>query len=169
MLKARNISSTEHNASPTIYNSPPSFLLIRVGDYWRCSTKVGEKYGCWLRAKVEEADQLVPPVNGWQFYKYYGSSWCSDPTLECSRDLSEPCREIVVKLGGEAKKKLPRYEGSYLPVEGTIIRGRPVSAFLEMFLNQNMLPSSLSPLKHNRTTSFCHVDMKENKISAQKL
>ena len=86
---------------------------------------VGERTG-FLKAKVEEADQLVPPVNGWQFYKYYGSS---DPTLECSRDLSEPCREIVVELNGEAKKKWARCEGSYLPVEGMIIRGRPVSAF----------------------------------------
>ena len=80
-----------------------------------------------LRAKVEKADQLVPSVNGWQFFD--GTKWSSDPTLECSRDLSEPCKEIVVELRGEAKKKWPRCEGSYLPVEGTIIRGRPVSAF----------------------------------------
>ena len=98
-----------------------------------------------MRAKVEEADQLVPPVNGWQIYD--GNKWSSDPTMECSRDLSEPCKEIVVELGGEAKREWPRCEGSYLPVEGTIIRGRPVSAFLEMFSNQNMLSSSLSQLK----------------------
>ena len=90
---------------------------------------------------------MVPPVKGWQFYHVSGGKWSSDPTLECSRDLSEPCKEIVVELGGEAKKKWPRCEGSYLPVEGTIIRGRPVSDFLEMFSNQNMLSSSLSPLK----------------------
>ena len=84
---------------------------------------------CFLRAEVGEEDQLVPPVNGWQFNKYYGTEWSSDPTLECSRDLSEPCKEIVVELRGEAKENLPRCEGSYLPVEGTIIRGRPVSAF----------------------------------------
>ena len=80
-----------------------------------------------MKAKVEEANQLVPPVNRWQFFD--GGKWSSDPTLECSRDLSEPCKEIVVEMGGEAKKKLPLYEGSYLPVDGTIIRGRPVSAF----------------------------------------
>ena len=101
--------------------------MIRAGDYWWGSTKVGEEFPCSLRAKVEEADQLVPPVNGWLFNR--GGKWSSDPTLECSRDLSEPCREIVVELGGEAKKKWPRCEGRYLPVEGTIIRGRPVSAF----------------------------------------
>ena len=89
---------------------------------------MGEKYGRSLRAKVEEADQLVPPVKGWQF-NFGGSKWSSNSTLECSRDLSEPCKEIVVELFGEAKKKLPLYEGSYLPVDGTIIRGRPVSAF----------------------------------------
>ena len=131
-LKARYISSNEHNSSPALCSSPPPFLLIRVRDYWLCSTKVGSEVG-FLRAKVEEADQLVPPVNGWQFRtgtKFFGGGkWSSDPTLECSRDLSEPCKEIVVELGGEAKKKWLRYEGSYLPVEGTIIRGRPVSAF----------------------------------------
>ena len=84
---------------------------------------------CFLRAEVGEEDQLVPPVQGWQFWVYHDNKWSSDPTLECSRDLSEPCREIVVELGGEAKKKWPRCEGRYLPVEGTIIRGRPVSAF----------------------------------------
>ena len=87
---------------------------------------MGKEGGC-LRAKVEEADQLVPPVNGWQFNN--GIKWSFDTTMQCSRDLSEPCREIVVELGGEAKTKWPRCEGSYLPVEGTIIRGRPVSAF----------------------------------------
>ena len=126
VLKARNISSNERNFSPSLCSSPPLFLLIRVGDYWWVSTKVGSEVGS-LRAKVEEADQLVPPVNGWQFWD--DSSWSSDPTLECSRDLSEPCKVIVVELGGEAKKKWPRCEGSYLPVDGMIIRGRPVSAF----------------------------------------
>ena len=94
-----------------------------------------------MKAKVEEADQLVPPVNGWQVYVYNGtgwssgwqvydcSKWSSYATLECSRELSEPCREIIVELRGEAKKRLVLCEGSYLPVEGTIIRGRPVSAF----------------------------------------
>ena len=128
VLKAKNISSTKRNAFLTLCSSPPSFLTIRVDDYWWGSTKVGKKYGCFLRAKAEEADQLVPPVNGWQFHD--GIKWSSDPTLECSRDLSESCREIVVELHGEAKKKWPRFcEGRYLPVEGMIIRGRPVSAF----------------------------------------
>ena len=89
---------------------------------------MGSEVGGLLRAKVEEADHLVSPVNGWQV-NYGGGKWSSDPTLECSRDLSEPCKEIVVKLRRKAKKKWPRYEGSYLPVEGTIIRGRPVSDF----------------------------------------
>ena len=134
VLKARNISSTKRNAFPALCSLPTLFLLIRVGDYWWGSSKVGIEVACSLRAKVEEADQLVPPVNGWQFldgtgWFLDGSKWSSDPTLECSRDLSEPCREIVVELGGEAKKKWPRCEGRYLPVEGTIIRGRPVSAF----------------------------------------
>ena len=105
-------------------------LLVRSGDYWWGSEEVGDEEVGYLRAKVEEADQLVPPVNGWQV-NYGGGKWSSDPTLECSRDLSEPCKEIVVKLGGEAKKRWwwRWLEGRYLPVDGTIIRGRPVSAF----------------------------------------
>ena len=87
---------------------------------------MGEEFPCSLRAKVEWVDQLVPPVNGWLFNR--GGKWSSDPKVKCSRDLSEPCREIVVKLGGEAKNRA-HYEGSYLPVDGTIIRGRPVSVF----------------------------------------
>ena len=128
VLKARHTSSNEHNASPTLCISPPSFLIIRDGYYWWVSTKVGEWVDGFLKAKLEEADQLVPPVNGWQFLD--GSiKWPSDPTMECSRNLSELCREIVVELCGEAKKKWPCCQGSYFPLEGTIIRGRPVSAF----------------------------------------
>ena len=97
VLKAKDISSTKRNAFLTLCSSPPLFLLIRVGDYWRCSTKVGEEVGCFLRAKVDEADQLVPPVNGWQVGG--GSIWSSDPTLECSRD----CRTVAAEVDYAAK------------------------------------------------------------------
>ena len=99
VLKAKNISSTKRNAFLTLCSSPPAFLTIRSGDYWWVSTKVGEEVGCFLRAKVEEANQLVPPVNGWQFYKYDGSIWSSDPTLECSRD----CRTVAAEVDYAAK------------------------------------------------------------------
>ena len=59
---------------------------------------MGEEVGCFLRAKVEEADQLVPPVNGWQVGG--GSIWSSDPTLECSRD----CRTVAAEVDYAAKK-----------------------------------------------------------------
>ena len=44
-----------------------------------------------MRAEVGEADQLVPPVNGWQFKD--GSKWSSDKTLECSREVEIIKRE----------------------------------------------------------------------------
>ena len=80
---------------------------------------------CFLRAEVGEEDQLVPPVNGWQFKKFKekwgGTKWSSDGTLECSREVSEPCKEIVVELHGEAKKELSwLVEGTYLPVKGVV-------------------------------------------------
>ena len=81
-----------------------------------------------LRAEVGEANQLVPPVNGWEFWVPIlpKDNWISDPTLEVSSELSEPCREVIVELGGAAKEERPECEGSYLPVEGTVIRGRQV-------------------------------------------
>ena len=59
-------------------------LLIRSGDYWRVNDEVGEEAG-FLIAKVDEADQLLPPVKGWEFW--YGGKWVSDPTMECSREV----------------------------------------------------------------------------------
>ena len=106
-------------------------LLTRSGDYWRVSSKLGEEEEdlCFLRAEVGEEDQLVPPVNGWQFKEWGGGTkWSSDGTLECSREVSEPCKEIVVELHGEAKKKLSFLKGVYLPVEGVVVRGRPVGS-----------------------------------------
>ena len=84
---------------------------------------------CFLRAEVGEEDQLVPLVNGWQFKEQYGTKWSSDGTLECSREVSEPCKEIVVELHGEAKKRRSwLVEGTYLPVKGVVVRGRPVGS-----------------------------------------
>ena len=40
--------------------------------------------------------------------------------------VSELCTKIVVELHGEAKKKQSSCEGVYLPVEGVVVRGRPV-------------------------------------------
>ena len=78
-----------------------------------------------MRAEVGDANQLVPPCNGWEFL-VSNYKWISDPTLEVSSELSEPCREVIVELGGAAKEERPECEGSYLPVEGTVIRGRQV-------------------------------------------
>ena len=94
---------------------------------------------CFLRAEVGEEDQLVPPVNGWQFKKYGGTKWSSDGTLECSREVSEPCTEIVVELHGEAKKKWSHCAGTYRPVKGVVVRGRPVGSDDDnWFVNRTM-------------------------------
>ena len=83
---------------------------------------------CFLRAEVGEEDQLVPPVNGWQVKEFFGTKWSSDGTLECSREVSEPCTKIVVELHGEAKKKWRRCAGTYRAVKGVVVRGRPVGS-----------------------------------------
>ena len=107
-------------------------LLIRVGDYWRVSSKVGREGG-FLKAKVREADKLLPPVNGWEYSG--GGKYQSDPTMVCSRQVSSACREVIVELKGDAKKKIPECAGSYLPVEGEHRRGRPVGSFDNNFNN----------------------------------
>ena len=49
-----------------------------------------------LMAKVErEEDRLTPPLHGWQYWAD-GARWESDPTLVCSREVSDPCREVRV-------------------------------------------------------------------------
>ena len=102
-------------------------LLIRAGDYWWVSLEVGLENG-WLKAKVvSEEDKLIPPLKGWQ---YYASSlkWESDPTLECSREVSTACSEVVVNLYGGAKEKYPECAGRYLPLLGKMNRGRWVGS-----------------------------------------
>ena len=101
--------------------------LIRVGDFWWVSDEVGKKDG-GLRTKVVTGlDELRPPLQGWEYVG--GSNWKSDPTLECSREVSPPCTEVIVELQGPAMEKYPELAGSYLLVEGKINRGRWVSSY----------------------------------------
>ena len=91
------------------------------------SSEVG-KGGGWLEAKVvTEEDKQMPPVKGWTYGDGKGN-WPSDPTLECSREVTPACSKIIVELQGEAKKKKGHHAGSYLPVEGRINRGRWVGS-----------------------------------------
>ena len=102
-------------------------LLIRAGDFWWVSSKVGKKEG-WLKAKVvSKEDQMMPPVKGWQYSD--GSKYVSDPTMVCSSDLSPACGEIVVQLEGKAKEKHPYCAGIYKPVKGKRQRGRWVGSY----------------------------------------
>ena len=108
-------------------------LLIRVGDYWWVWHQVGEEFG-FLKAKVGEADKLLPPVNGWEYTDYAGN-WQSDPTMVCSRQVSPACREVIVELKGGAEENQPECAGRYLPMEGEHNRGRPVGSFDRYFNN----------------------------------
>ena len=84
---------------------------------------MGKKDG-WLRAKVvTEDDKQNPPLEGWTYY-LYGGEWKSDPTLVVSRELTPVCSEIIVEVKGEAKKKYPELGGRYIPLKGTMNRGR---------------------------------------------
>ena len=99
-------------------------LLIRAGDFWFVWKELGIESGA-LMAKVEsEVDQ--PPVKGWQYWD--GSKYELDTSLVCSREVSKPCSEVRVELQGEAKKKYPKFSGSYKPVKGKMNRGRWVGS-----------------------------------------
>ena len=113
-------------------------LLIRSGDYWWVNEEVGAEDG-FLSAKVGEADQLLPPVKGWEFWD--GGNWVSDPTLECSGKLSPACSEVTIELTGRALDRWPECAGRYQPVEGKFIRGRPVGSF-EKHLNNDLVVGS---------------------------
>ena len=123
--------------------------------------EVGEENG-FMKAKVVwKEDQLMPPVNGWEYWD--GGKWESDPTLVCSREVSPVCKEVRiesvalslfvdlvylqnnsetsrlvqvrVELRGDAKKVQGHCAGSYLPVEGKINRGRWVGSYQQHSLS----------------------------------
>ena len=81
--------------------------------------ELGEEDG-YLKAEAGEADQLFPPVTGWKYLR--GSNWVPDPSLECSREPSTPCKEIRVEVGGKDKAS----SGVYLPLDGEYRWGRQV-------------------------------------------
>ena len=121
-------------------------LLIRVGDYWWVNYKVGKEGGL-LKAKVGEADKLLPPVNGWEYYDDGGSNYQSDATMVCSRQVSPACKEVIVELKGVAKKKYPECAGRYLPLEGEYRRGRPVGSF-DIYFNKIVLTLALKVCRY---------------------
>merc|ERR1712037_142954 len=61
-------------------------------------------------------------MGGWTYAR--SGKHQSDPTLECSREVTPACSKIIVELQGAAKEKWPEFAGSYLPVKGKINRGR---------------------------------------------
>ena len=94
-------------------------LHIRYGTNWEVVTKLGKEYGRGLMAQAGEAEQLFPPVSGWSYFNR--SSWLPHPSLECSREVSPPCKEIRVEL------KDSESNGVYLPLHGEYSCGRQVS------------------------------------------
>ena len=89
---------------------------------------MGKEGGALSAKVVTEEDKQMPPVKGWT-YHVGGNKWESDPTLECSREVTPACSKIIVELQSAAKKKYPELAGSYLPVEGQINRGRWVGSY----------------------------------------
>ena len=106
-------------------------LLIRAGDFWWVSWRVGVEDG-WLRAKVASQDELLPPPSGWAYNAgWFG--WQSDPKMICSREVTPACAELSVELSGRAKEEYPECAGRYLLMEGKRIRGRRVGSYHQTF------------------------------------
>ena len=81
----------------------------------------------FLRAEVGEEDQLVPPVNGWQFKdgrKWW--MWSFDEKLECSREVEEIIRREEERIKNEReeriKKAAPAAEVDAAAARGDIAR-----------------------------------------------
>ena len=73
-------------------------LIIRADGFWWVWEKVGERTG-YMRTRVAfKADQMQPPVKGWEFWD--GDKWQSDPLMECSREVTPVCDEVRVELKG---------------------------------------------------------------------
>jgi len=98
--------------------------LYRAGDIWWVSRVVGVDDG-YLKAKVVNKEDLLPPLNGWT-YRDGGFSWQSDPTMTCSREVSPACSEVSIEISGRAQEKYPECAGRYLLMQGKLIRGRGV-------------------------------------------
>merc|ERR1712192_23848 len=86
---------------------------------------MGGKKDGWLKAKVVNQEDLLPPRNGWTYLTLYGK-WESDPTMTCSREVSPACSEVRIELSGRAQEKHPQCAGRYLLMQGRHIRGRGV-------------------------------------------
>ena len=85
-------------------------LLIRADDYWWVDTDLGRKVGL-LRAKVGEADLLLPPVQGWEYYDVGDGNYKSD-AARCSREVSPASLDSVVKKkkeGGRIRRRIEEF------------------------------------------------------------
>ena len=74
-------------------------LIIRAEGFWWVNEEVGEKTGHMRTRVAFKADQMQPPVKGWEFGDDE-RKWQSDPLMECSRELTPVCDEVRAELEG---------------------------------------------------------------------
>ena len=73
-----------------------SFSILRADGFWRIGPEAGEIF-CLLRKRVAfEAEQMQPPATGWEYIVGEDMSWQSDPTMECSRELTPFCAGVSI-------------------------------------------------------------------------
>ena len=75
---------------------PAMHLIIRAAGFWRVSKEVGMKGGGMRTRVAFKADQMQPPVKGWEFSDD-GGKYQSDPLMECSREVTPVCDEVRVE------------------------------------------------------------------------
>ena len=63
-----------------------------------------------LMAEVGEADLLLPPVKGWEYYDCDGRNYKSDPMMKCSRKVSPASLDSITKKEQEEEKRRKKEE-----------------------------------------------------------
>jgi len=107
-------------------------FLYRTDGFWFVGPEAGKAFCIFMKKRVAfKAEQMQPPATGWECI-IGKDTFQPDPTMECSRELTPICTEVRVELFGAAKEEHPLYEGSYVPVDGKINRGRWVGFVLKL-------------------------------------
>ena len=101
-----------------------------VSNYLKAKGEVGgEEFG-FLRAEVGEADELLPPISGWEFGGDDDNSddnddddWHSDLTMECSREVLPSAIEKWEKEEERRKEKMRKEQPLAVEVDTAAKKG----------------------------------------------
>ena len=97
--------------------SPLLFLIVRDKDYWWVGRDVGKPDGAF-RAKVDELDQQLLPLEGWQYKNdrhHIDGEWHFDQSMEWSREVTSAINEWTAR-----KEEKTRYNEEIEKLESEV-------------------------------------------------